>query len=240
MVRMTLAERREREKEQRRRDIIEAAERFFFSKKYDNVSMDDIAAATELNKATLYLYFKNKDSLFATIVLRGARILNTMVTKKVEEDQNAADKLWAIWYAYFDFAKQYPEYLRLYSYFFSGRFDLENTMDLGKVVHASFVQGLTDIAELADLAYGEQVRELIELRQAIFASVKSSITMGINEGRFRSSIDPTETAALFIVLMEGIPRMGDEISGELDREGVDLRRFQKDAQKMLGAILFAD
>jgi len=237
---MTRAERREREREQRRNDIIEAAERFFFSKKYDNVSMDDIAEATELNKATLYLYFKNKDSLYATVVLRGARILNNMVMSGVEESRTGVNKLWAIWYAYFDFAKQYPEYLRLYNFFFSGRFDVENTMDLGKVIHAHFVQGLMDLGELANLAYGEQVRELMELKVAMFTAVKCAIASGIEEGGFRSDIDPTEAAALFMLLMEGIPKMGAEIKGELGRGGVDIQRFQKDTQKALGSILIVD
>ncbi len=40
---MALADRKEREKEQRQRDIINAAEKLFFSRGYDNVSMNDIA-----------------------------------------------------------------------------------------------------------------------------------------------------------------------------------------------------
>ncbi len=240
MMRMTLAERREREKEQRRRDIIEAAERLFFSKKYDSVSMDDIAAAIDLNKATLYLYFKNKDSLYATIVLRGARILNTMVVKRVEASRTGVNRLWAIWSAYFDFAKQYPEYLRLYNHFFSGRFDLENAMDIGKVIQANLNQGLLDIGELANLAYGEQVKELIGLRQAIFTAAKSSIAKGIEEGKVRSNVDPTEGAALFILIMEGIPQMRPETRGELGTAGIDYQRFLKDTKKLIGSILVRD
>ncbi|MCC7557829.1 MAG: TetR/AcrR family transcriptional regulator, partial [Methanobacteriaceae archaeon] len=40
---MSIVERREREKKKRKNDIINAAERLFFSKGYDNVSMNDIA-----------------------------------------------------------------------------------------------------------------------------------------------------------------------------------------------------
>ncbi|MCK5408322.1 MAG: helix-turn-helix transcriptional regulator, partial [Candidatus Krumholzibacteria bacterium] len=60
---MGIAERREREKEQRRIDIIDAAERVFFSKGWQAATMDDVAEAVELSKATLYLYFKNKEEL---------------------------------------------------------------------------------------------------------------------------------------------------------------------------------
>ena len=39
---MGISERREREKEQRRTDIVEAAERVFFSKGLDEATMDDV------------------------------------------------------------------------------------------------------------------------------------------------------------------------------------------------------
>ncbi|BDZ69820.1 helix-turn-helix domain-containing protein [Methanobacterium petrolearium] len=61
---MSIRDRREREKEQRRNDIINAAEKLFFAKGYDDVSMNDIATEVELSKATLYLYFDNKEELF--------------------------------------------------------------------------------------------------------------------------------------------------------------------------------
>ena len=49
---MGISERRQREKEQRKTEIIDAAERLFFSRGYEDVSMDDIAREVELNKAT--------------------------------------------------------------------------------------------------------------------------------------------------------------------------------------------
>lgn len=61
---MSIQDRREREKEQRRNDILKAAEKLFLSREYDNVSMNDIAREVELSKATIYLYFENKEELF--------------------------------------------------------------------------------------------------------------------------------------------------------------------------------
>ena len=54
---MGISERRQREKEQRKTEITDAAERLFFSRGYEDVSMDDIAREVDLNKATIYLYF---------------------------------------------------------------------------------------------------------------------------------------------------------------------------------------
>ncbi len=78
---MGIADRRQREKEQRKTGITDAAERLFFSRGYEDVSMEDIARDVELNKATLYLYFENKEALFATVVLRGIRILREKFTE---------------------------------------------------------------------------------------------------------------------------------------------------------------
>ena len=54
--RMSIANWKEREKEQRRNDILDVAEKLFFSKGYDNVSMSGIAKKVGLGKATLYIY----------------------------------------------------------------------------------------------------------------------------------------------------------------------------------------
>ena len=57
---MGIQERKEREKLQRREDIIDAAEKVFFKKDLDSATMDDVANEAELSKGTLYIYFKSK------------------------------------------------------------------------------------------------------------------------------------------------------------------------------------
>jgi AcrR family transcriptional regulator len=67
---MGVAERREREKNLRRKQIMEAAEKVFCAKGFGSATMEDIAQEAELSPATLYLYFKNKDELYTSINLR--------------------------------------------------------------------------------------------------------------------------------------------------------------------------
>jgi len=52
----------------KRRAIVEAATDLFAARGYGAVSMDAIARAADVSKATLYAHFTSKDSLFATIV----------------------------------------------------------------------------------------------------------------------------------------------------------------------------
>ncbi|MBN2393386.1 MAG: TetR/AcrR family transcriptional regulator [Anaerolineae bacterium] len=47
--------------------IIEAATTVFAEKGFDRATMDDIADAVGINKATIYLYFDNKDALILAI-----------------------------------------------------------------------------------------------------------------------------------------------------------------------------
>lgn len=64
---MGLAERRAREKQQRRDGILDAAKAIFSAKGFCGATMEEIAAAAELSPATLYLYFNNKNELYASL-----------------------------------------------------------------------------------------------------------------------------------------------------------------------------
>jgi AcrR family transcriptional regulator len=67
---MGLQERRKREKEHRRRQIMVAAKKLFASKGFNGATVEDIAREAELSPGTLYLYFKNKDELFAALSIK--------------------------------------------------------------------------------------------------------------------------------------------------------------------------
>ena len=67
---MGIQERKERERERRRQQIIVAAKRVFSKKGFSRATMEDIANEAELSPGTLYLYFKNKDELYASLSLR--------------------------------------------------------------------------------------------------------------------------------------------------------------------------
>lgn len=58
----------ETEESAKRRQIIEGARAVFRALGYDAASMGEIAKAAGVSKGTLYVYFKDKDELFQTIV----------------------------------------------------------------------------------------------------------------------------------------------------------------------------
>ena len=56
--------------DERRSQILDAAEGVFTRKGFDEARMEDIAGKTGLSKGTLYLYFKSKDDLILAILDR--------------------------------------------------------------------------------------------------------------------------------------------------------------------------
>lgn len=67
---MGIQERKQREKERRRQQIIVAAKRVFVRKGYGRATMESIAKEAELSTGTLYLYFRNKSELWGTLAVR--------------------------------------------------------------------------------------------------------------------------------------------------------------------------
>ncbi|MEE4606432.1 MAG: TetR/AcrR family transcriptional regulator [Desulfobacteraceae bacterium] len=100
---MGIQERKQRERERRRQQIIVAAKRVFSEKGYSKATMEDIAREAELSPGTLYLYFKNKDELYASLSLRILQYLNIRLEDvKREKDVEPRKKIAAIKEALFD------------------------------------------------------------------------------------------------------------------------------------------
>ncbi|MBP6001905.1 MAG: TetR/AcrR family transcriptional regulator [Pyrinomonadaceae bacterium] len=60
---MTISERRRREKEDLRQEILDAARELFVAEGYENVSMRKVAKRIDYSPTTIYLYFKDKNEL---------------------------------------------------------------------------------------------------------------------------------------------------------------------------------
>jgi AcrR family transcriptional regulator len=102
---MGISERKEREKQRRREEILDAAEKVFFSKGIEKSTMDDVAEEAELSKGTLYIYFKSKEDIHWAISHRGVKNLLINMEKKVDKNKNAIDNLLIIADAFINFTQ---------------------------------------------------------------------------------------------------------------------------------------
>jgi AcrR family transcriptional regulator len=114
---MGIPERKQREKERRRNEIVDAAERVFFSQGMENSTMDDVAEESELSKGTLYIYFKSKEDLYLAITKRGLDILTELFEKATGNASSGLEKIYAIGQAYSDFSKIHTDYFQAMVYF---------------------------------------------------------------------------------------------------------------------------
>ena len=110
---MGIAERKEREKQARKNEILDAAEEIFFAENGDKGTMDDVAKKVELSKGTLYLYFKNKTDLMYAIAGRGVDLLQGYFRKVLKPQLTGRDQLSDIGDEFVRFVEDYPKHFEL-------------------------------------------------------------------------------------------------------------------------------
>lgn len=179
-VKMGIPERREREKEHRKNTIIDAAEKVFFSQGIENptATMDEVAEAAELSKGTIYLYFKNKRELYLAITERGLRTLLNLFQIAVKMHDRGLDKVNALGRAYYNFAKQYPDYYYAMSYFDPEADEQDMSCPIGETCH--------NLGEKALLILIDALKQ------------------GKEDGSIRPDLDPSKTALILWGQTSGI------------------------------------
>ena len=109
---MGIKDRREREKLDRRNAILTAAKDLFWEKGYE-ATMDEIADKVELSKPTLYLYFNNKDDLYASIALEGFETLKETFRQVVQSGVGVEDKVRSMYRGFIAFTTENKEVSRI-------------------------------------------------------------------------------------------------------------------------------
>jgi AcrR family transcriptional regulator len=175
------AERREREKERRRNEILDAAEKVFFSKGVSEATMDEIAEAAELSKGTLYLYFNSKEEIYFGINLRALRILRGLFEKALASAGPGAVNMREIGRAYYDFSQKYPDYFNAMIHFDAEVLKPEDAGRIGLECHEEGMRVLGLVAE--------------------------SVRRGMEDGSLRSDLDPMKTAILLWAQTDGVIRI---------------------------------
>ncbi len=102
---MGVAERRQREKEERRTAILDAAEGVFLEKGIVAATMDEIAARAEVSKGALYLHFASKDDLFLGIAIRTLRAAVVRTERAAAHAGSGIERLRTTMTAYGEFAE---------------------------------------------------------------------------------------------------------------------------------------
>ncbi len=180
---MGIPERREREKEHRREEILDAAEKVFFEKGLPQATMDEIAERAELSKGTLYLYYKSKEDLYLGVMCRGSAILYQMSEKATSTGEPTVKLIRNLGDAYYEFFKVHRNYFRMF-YFFDSP---------GLQSHVS-EQMMTECGICA---------------QEIWNLITALIQKGIEDGTFRKGLDPLEMGVILWSNSNAVMRLMD-------------------------------
>ena len=160
---MGIAERRERERDlqqkMRRKQILDAAKRLFYEKGFSAATIEDIAQEAELSSAAIYLYFKNKDDLYASLNLQLLEYLSQRLDGLYREEglssEEKLETLKELLYDVFDF----------------------DPLILINLFHLQASDGLKNLSQ-------ERTKQLNKLAARCLRSLAKIFEQGIAEGRF--------------------------------------------------------
>jgi AcrR family transcriptional regulator len=188
---MGVAERKAREKEARRQAILDAARDCFFTDGFEATTISQIADKVELSTGTLYLYFKNKEEIYVSILEEGLDILYEVMTSAEPPNAGPAELIEAYARAYHRFYTDYGQYFDII--FFLRRPDKEIEVE-------------TDLSE-----------KLKRQTNTCLGLVEAAIEKGIRAGQFRL-VDPYEAARVMWGTMNGLMVLHEKRTEEMVTE----------------------
>jgi AcrR family transcriptional regulator len=165
---MGVAERRQREKHERRCCILDAAERVFLKHGLAAATMDQIAQEAEVSKGTLYLYFKGKDELYLTIALRALGELAKLFDEVAAQGGTGLERVERLLRAHQRFAVENPDRFR---------------------IATSWIN--TDYSVSDESPQFDEYKQLVA---RLFARGFEAIELGKQDGSLRSDLEPSRVA----------------------------------------------
>ncbi len=145
--------RKERERQARKTEILDAARTVFSERGFEKATLDEIAARAELGKGTIYNYFNSKEALFASVIVRGIKRFQAYVLAAVQDSSDPRTKIEAYIDASFTF---FGKHRSLFSIFEFEKSALARS--LGEDLTAAFCENEMDIVQVLEQLFHEGVR----------------------------------------------------------------------------------
>ena len=138
---MGISARKEREKVEMRRLILDAAHTIFREKGYDGLQIRMIAEAIEYSPATIYLYYKDKNEIFYALQYEAAAVKRDHLLPAMQIE-NPWERMIEFGKRYIDFGMKHPD---LYDLLFITRAPMEHIdnqdfWSLGLAIHSFFTE----------------------------------------------------------------------------------------------------
>lgn len=173
-----MARRKKEPQNVHRKAISTVAEQLFMKKGIENTSMNDIAKESGYSKATLYVYFKNKEELVGILVLESMQKLYEYIRMALEQSDSTKERYREICQALVKYQEEYPFYFNMVLETIN--IDFESTHFLPE--------------EKETFLIGEQINDLLA----------NFLKNGIASGDIRSDMDIVPTIFSFWGMLSGL------------------------------------
>ncbi|MBM4031071.1 MAG: TetR/AcrR family transcriptional regulator [Planctomycetes bacterium] len=190
----------------RRREIMAAAERLFTSRRYHELTTDDIAAAARVGKGTIYRYFKDKEDLFFQVATSGFDEMCELLNRKVPEGAPFGEQLLSA-------CSEIPR-------FFERRRQLFRMM-----------QAEDDRMQWCSEAMRDR---WTERRKGLVAAVAAILQKGVHEGAVRADVPPELLANFLLGLLRTRGRDLADAPPRLRRDELIVDLFTRGAGRFSG------
>ncbi|MFW9969104.1 MAG: TetR/AcrR family transcriptional regulator [Candidatus Odinarchaeota archaeon] len=177
--------------------------------------MDKIAEDLELSKTTLYLYFKNKASLYFAVVTKGVELLRESFKEAVKNEKTGLEKIKSIILAFYDYVQVYSDYYRLNLSVRTPRF-------------MNMLQNIdNDDPEI------ENAEEYAQLKKELLDIIVEAIKLGIKDGTLRNDLDPIQTVMFISSAIEDMVYLSPVNQLLLEMSGVSAEDYLKHSIDLL-------
>ena len=208
-----------RRKKERRNEIMDIAEKMIAKKGVQGMTMKEVAEEADVAIGTLYVYFKNKNSLCAAVNARIIKQMRIIMKEKSASCSNACKKIRATIAAVFEFREKYLDKWGAFKELLLVQYDTGNINN-----NYSNNRLNPDIYDFQDIS-DENIRDLLIEDKKMSQLMSDIYRQGIQESCIRSELDLLPTIifmrmALFTAL-EPLPY----VQRMLETENIDSGHF---------------
>ena len=173
-----MARRKKEPKEVHRHNIASAAQELFMKQGIETTTMDEIAKKAGYSKATLYVYFQNKEEIVSVLVLESMKKLYDYIVTAIEERESIKGRYYRICKALIRYQEEYPFYFK------------------------TVLEGINIDFEHSKCLPEE--KETFRIGEEINLALKRFIEEGIAAGEFRKETDSVSTIFSFWGMLSGL------------------------------------
>jgi AcrR family transcriptional regulator len=155
---MGVTERRAREREVRRELAIDAAMKIYEEEGYHAITMDKIAERSELSRAALYLYFKNKEEILVSAIVAHSDYFAELLKEAYDNRENTKEQLLEkLWECFQKFYEKDPAAFTAWQYLHQSDVIGNLSPELRDILHEAGAKVVSFQHKIVEYAVAENV-----------------------------------------------------------------------------------